>query len=61
MGIYPNRNPGKAGKGGRMNKQGGQHPYYHSKSKRDSARTVCWLAVCAVCWLAAVAIQAVTR
>jgi len=36
-----------------MNEQGSENEYYHSQSKRDSARVLCWLAVAAVAWLAA--------
>ena len=36
-----------------MNEQGGRNDYYHSQSKRDSARVLCWLALAAVAWLVA--------
>ena len=36
-----------------MNYENGDNDYYHSQSKRDSARVLVWLAVAAVIWLAA--------
>ena len=36
-----------------MTEQGEKYDYYHSESKRDSARVLCWLALAALVWLAA--------